>query len=163
VAVSQTGEGYMSEIYVPNSNDINEWFSEKFSILAEIVQDYDPYLELRWIPSDKRTRDDKKPYVIVDTRSNYPVLYASELDQPEQILAKIIEGDNKNGDILRKLEAQEAANKLFRYKEWLDNLEEAAAETEFLMKSPLNWINFNGKKLDDQRRVIGPAKEVKHI
>lgn len=150
-------------IYVPDTTDVSGWISEKFSILAEIVQDYDPDLELRWIPPANRTRDDKKPYVVVDTRNNKPVQYAGELDIPEDILAKIIEGDNRNGSVLIKLEAQERAHKLFVMKEWLNKMEEAAEEAAFLMKSPLNWVNFNGKKLDDQRRVIGPAKEVKHL
>jgi hypothetical protein len=150
-------------IHIPNTGDINQWISEKFSVLAEIVQDYDPYLELRWIPPDQRTRDDKKPYVVVDTRTNTPVIYASDLDIPEQILASIIEGDNKNGSILQKLEAQETAAKLFQMKEFLNRIEEAHDIAEYLVKSPLNWVTFNGKKLDDQRRVIGTAKEKKHL
>jgi hypothetical protein len=150
-------------IYVPDTNDINQWVSEKFSLLAEIVQDYDPYLELRWIPPDKRTRDDKKPYVVVDTRTNTAVIYASDLDIPQQILAQIIEGDNKSGDVLRKLEAQDTAAKLFTMKQFLNEREQAMDEARFLFQSPLNTVKFNGKKLDDQRRVIGPAVERKHL
>lgn len=150
-------------IFVPNTNNIDGWISEKFSILAEIVAEYDRNLELRWIPPNNRTRDDKKPYVVVDKRSNYPVIYASDLDIPEQILASIIEGDNKNGDVLRKLEAQEAAAKLFQYKKYLIDMEEAADEVEFMVKSPLNVLKFKGKKFDDQRRVIGPAVDRKHL
>lgn len=153
----------MSNIYIPDTDNVNQWVSEKFSILAEIVQEYDPHLELRWIPTDMRTREDKKPYVIVDTRTNYPVIYASELDIPEQILAKLIEGDNKNQNVLKTLEAQDAANKLFAMKEYLNKMEEAAEEAKFFMKSPLNWLNFNGKKFDDQRRVVGTTKEQKHL
>lgn len=150
-------------IQVPNTTDINQWISEKFALLAEIVQDYDPYLELRWIPPDKRTRDDKKPYVVVDTRNNTPVQYASDLDVPEQVLAQIIQGDNRNGSVLSKLEAYEAAHKLFLMREYLDKMEEAAEEAKFFMKSPLNWLHFNGKKFDDQRRVVGTTKEKKQL
>lgn len=149
-------------LFVPDNN-VDGWISERFSLLAEIVKDYDPALELRWIPPDKRTRDDKKPYVIVDTRTNTTVHYASELDNPEEILAKIFWADGTKHDILSRLEATEAAHQVFVAKEWLNKMEEAAEETEFFMKSPLNWINFNGKKFDDQRRVIGPAKDVKHL
>jgi hypothetical protein len=150
-------------LYIPNTQDINDWVSERFSILAEIVREYDSYLELRWIPPDKRTRDDKKPYVVIDTRTNYPVHYASELDNPEDILAKIFAGDGTKNNVLDQLEAQEAARKVFLMKEWLVKMEEAAEEAEFFMKSPLNWINFNGKKFDDQRREIGPAIDRKHL
>jgi hypothetical protein len=153
----------MPEIYIPDTNDVNQWISGKFSVLAEILQDYDSYLELRWIPTDKRTRDDKKPYVVVDTRSNTPVCYANELDIPENILAQVIQADNRQGSVLKKLEAHEAALKLFRLKEELIQREEAADEARFLMKSPLNWLRFNGKKLDDQRRPIGPAVDRKQL
>lgn len=150
-------------IHVPDTNNINEWISEKFSTLAEILKDYDPCLELRWIPYEQRTRDDKKPYVVVDIRTNAPVHYASELDIPEQILAKIIEGDNKQNNVLQKLEAQETANKLFQMKKWLDKMEEAEEIGKFFLKSPLNTLKMDGKKFDDQRRVVGPAKDVKYL
>lgn len=150
-------------LYVPNTTNANEWISERFSILAEIVQEYDPNLELRWIPPDRRTRDDKKPYVVVDKSTNTPVHYASELDNPEEVLAKIFWADNNKHNVLSRLEATEAAHQLFVMKEWMNKMEEAADEAEFFMKSPLNWINFNGKKYDDQRRLIGPAKDRKHL
>lgn len=150
-------------IYIPDTQDVNRWVSERFSILAEIVQEYDPALELRWIPPANRTRDDKKPYVVVDTRTNYPVQYASELDNPQEVLISIIQSDNRNECVLTRLEASEAANRLFQMKEWNNKLEEAYEEVKFLMKSPLNWIDFNGKKLDDQRRIIGSSKEAKHL
>lgn len=150
-------------IHVPNTGNLTDWFSKKFETLAEILKDYDQYLELRWIPPANRTRDDKKPYVVVDTRNNTPVLYASDSDIPEQILAQVIEGDNRNGSVLKKLEAYEAAHKLFVIKEHLDQMEEAADEAKFFMKSPLNTIRFKGKKFDDQRQVIGPAIDRKHL
>lgn len=150
-------------LYVPGTTSASEWISERFSILAEIVQEYDSNLELRWIPSDKRTRDDKKPYVIIDKRGDIPIHYASELDNPEEILAKIFWADATKHDILSRLEATEAAHQVFVMKEWLNRMEEAADEAHFFMKSPLNSITFNGKKFDDQRRYVGPAKDRKHL
>lgn len=147
-------------VFIPT--ETGHWVSEEFCRLSEIVRDYDPALELRWIPPENRTRDDKKPYVIVDTRHSYPVLYASELDSPSEILATLYQGDaERNGAILPRLEAMEAAARTMQLKEWQDKLEEAADEAEFVMKSPLNTIRHNGKKLDDQRRVVGPAVERK--
>jgi hypothetical protein len=48
-------------------------------------------------------------------------------------------------------------------KEYMNKMEEAADQAEFFLKSPLNWVNFNGKKFDDQRRVVGTTKEKKHL
>lgn len=152
----------MMDCFVPS--ETGQWISEKFSILAEIIQDYDHNLELRWIPSDKRTRDDRKPYVVWDTRINKPVLFAEESEIPEHILAQIFMIDNAKGDsVLKKLEAQEAAIKAFQMKEWLDKLEEAHEQAEYLLRSPLNYLKFKGKKMDDQRRIIGTAKGEKYI
>lgn len=145
--------------YIP-AND-GRWVDENFARLAEIVQDYDYYLELRWIPPDKRTRDDKKPYIIVDTRTNIPVVYANELDTPVGILAKLFDADNKNGDVLKRLEAHNAAVEIFKAKYNMDLLEMAHDKARFLFKSPLNTLTMDGKKFDDQRRQCGEAKERK--
>ncbi len=150
-------------VYIPDSNNIDGWISSKFATLAEILHDYDPYLELRWIPPDKRTREDKKPYVVIDTRSSTPVVYASELDVPEHLLAHVINVDNKTGSVLSKLESYEAAYKLFQQKEFLIRMEEAADEAQALKQSPLNRYRFKGKVLDDQRREIGTVKEKKNL
>lgn len=143
-------------VFIPTDNGY--WVDENFSRLAEIIKDYDPYLELRWIPTDKRTREDKKPYVIIDTRINQPVLYASELDSPQEILTKLFEGDNRHGDVLRRLEAANAAKEAFEMKERLEMYEELNDQTAFFVGSNKNYLNFNGKKFDSNRRVIGTTK-----
>ncbi len=149
------------DTFIPSTT--GEWVSEKYATLAEIVHDYDHNLELRWIPPDKRTRDDKKPYVIWDTVSNRPVMFAGETEIPEQILARLFTIDNVKGDVLKALEAHEAALMAFRQKEWLNRMEEAHDLAQFMHDSPLNYVKMNGKKYDDQRRVIGSARGEKHI
>jgi hypothetical protein len=134
--------------------DDGRWVDENYERLARIVKDYDEMLELRWIPPENRTRDDKKPYIVVDTRTNTPVIYASELDTPEEILAKIFDSDNKHGNVLDRIEARENAAKIFRLKEKQDILEEIEDKVKFLIDSPLNTLRMDGKKFDHQRRVI---------
>jgi len=144
-------------MFVPASD--GRWIDENFARLAEVIKDYDPSLELRWIPHDQRTRDDKEPYVIVDSRNNLPVFYASELDTPTDILAKLFEGDNKNGNVLSRLEARESAVKILEAKQRLESYEEANDVARVFMQSPLNVFKHNNKKFDEQRRFIGPAIE----
>jgi len=135
------------------------WIDENYARLAEVVKDYDPALELRWIPTDKRTRDDKKPYVIVDTRNEIPVLFANELDTPVDILAKLFEGDSSKNDVLKSLDCRNAATEVLAKKEWLEKLEESHDYAEFLIKSPLNTvIGKDGDKFDSNRRKVGTAK-----
>jgi hypothetical protein len=145
-------------------SETGEWISDKFARLNEILQDYDPHLQLKWIPPDKRTRDDKKPYVVWDTVSDKPVVFAGEWEEPYDVLATVFQADSqKNGHVLDRLTAVENAYKLTRVKEYMDTMEQAADEAKFMMKSPLNTITMHGKKFDDQRRVIGPAVERKHL
>ncbi len=139
-------------VFVPASD--NRWVDENYARLAELVQNYDPYLELRWIPPEHRTKDDKKPYVIIDTRIEHPVLFADELEKPHEILARVMQADNKHGSVLDRLELRNTALEMFRLQEQNDRLAEASEQALFMVKSPINYLKMNGKKWDDQRRVI---------
>lgn len=138
--------------YVPT--ETGHWVSEDFARLAEVVQDYDSALELRWIPPEHRTREDKEPYMIYDTRMNTVVFYASELDTPQGILEKLFRGDTAKHNVIANLEAADAAKKALEFKQKMEEYEEMADEAKFLAQSPLNTLRFNGKKLDHNRRVI---------
>lgn len=142
----------MTDIFIPTAD--GTWVSEKFERLASVINDYDHNLELRWIPPDKRTREDKHPFVIVDTRINQVVVYASELDTPEGILAKLWGIDNCKHNVLEQLEIQERAQKALEMKEWMDKKEEAIDLAFFFKQSPLHTIRHNGKKFDHNRRRI---------
>jgi hypothetical protein len=137
-------------VFIPT--DTGEWVSEEYERLARIIKDYDDMLELRWIPPQNRTREDKKPYVIVDTRSEHPVLYASELDTPTDILVNLIASDNAVGDVVDRLQVTETVIELQKRKQFLDTLEEAREETNFFINSPLHYVKHNGIKYDENRR-----------
>lgn len=139
--------------------------SSKLQRLAEIIQDYDPYLELRWIPNDKRNSSDTLPYCVVDTRlgsAAYPIFYFGETTPPEEVLAKIFQGDNSKNDVLSKVDAHNAAVEAFQLKERLDEMEEMHDQFHFLATSRSNnYVNWGrdsqtGKKirLDQNRRRI---------
>jgi len=147
------------DVYIPTPD--GQWVSEKFEQLAQTVQDYDHNLELRWIPPAHRTRDDKKPYVIWDNISNSPVLYASELDSPQDILANLFMADNvKGGNVLSRLDAHNAAAEALRLRAQLDEREAMKDKVAFLKGTPLHYIKMgrddDGKiiKMDDTRRRI---------
>lgn len=141
-------------MYVPT--ETGHWVNEQFARLAEIIHDYDPYLELRWIPPDKRTDpgDSSRPYCIVDTRSNYVVRYCSDLDDPVAVLASIFAADNRHGNVLNRIDAHNNAAEAFKLKEQMELQEQLQDEAAFLMATKKNYIKHNGKKLDDQLRVI---------
>lgn len=146
------------------SEEAGCFVSSKLQRLAEILQDYDPYLSLRWIPPNARSTEDSLPYCVVHDAPGmkpYVVKYFGELDEPEDILAGIFAGDNNNGDALKRLEAKNAAAEAFRLKDQLDAQMESADMTHFLMtsrsKNYVNWTDRNtGKKvkLDSNRRRV---------
>jgi type I site-specific restriction endonuclease len=138
--------------YIPT--ETGEWVSEHYERLARVIQDYDPHLVLAWIPPGKRTREDKNPYAVIDTRSNYVIFHASELETPEQILGRLFSADIKHGNTLDRLEAHNAAVEALKQKEWLDQLEDAADQALFMKQSHLHTLKMNGKKFDHNRRVI---------
>jgi hypothetical protein len=137
-------------VFIPTNT--GEWVDENYERLARIIKDYDSELELRWIPPANRTRNDKKPYVIVDTRSNRPVLYASELDNPTDILVSLVSSDNAQGDVVDRLEANELAIKLQQEKAWQDKLDENRDKANFLLNTPLHYARMGNVKFDENRR-----------
>lgn len=138
--------------YIPT--ETGEWVSEEYERLARVIRDYDPYLALAWIPPGKRTREDREPYAVIDTRINEIVMHATELETPESILARLFKADMLKGNVLDRLEATNSAIEAMRQKKWFDDLEDAAQEAYFLKQTPLHTVRMNGKKFDHNRRVI---------
>jgi len=137
--------------------DDGRWVSENFERLARIVQDYDPQFELRWIPPENRAtlEERAKPYVIWDTVTNSPVFFASELDSPADILEKLFLGDNTKGDVLKKIDAHNAAVQAIKMKEEMDAREEKMEYAAWLMGTEKNYITLGkGRKVDDQLRPL---------
>lgn len=137
-----------------------QWVNEHFARLAEIINEYDPALSLQWIPPGQRNEeaDRKNPYRIFDTRSNSVVMFASELDTPEGILARLWGADNTKNSVLENLDANNAASEAFRLKERMD---EDALKQDFvahLIGTKKNFINTTNPvtgekvKFDDQLR-----------
>src|SRR5690606_41763566 len=101
--------------------------------LAEILHDYDDTLSVEFIPSLERADDDAKPFRIVQTprdgRDKYVVRYLSahEMDDPQQVLLWIWEGDFRkhNPDaIFNRLEAKRIAAELLKEKGEADERDE---------------------------------------
>lgn len=135
--------------------DDGQWVNGDFERLARMVQDYDQSLQLVWIPPAARTRDDKEPYAIQDTRDMKIVFFIKETDTPVEVIERLFTGDNKHGDVLKRLEAREDAARVWKMKQDEDSMQEAAELAFFIKQSPLHTIRLNGKKFDHNRRRIG--------
>ena len=143
------------------SNQYKEFLPSKASRLAEILQDYNPYLELRFIPTARRDDTDTHPFAIWDNspwRAPYPVRHLTEreMENPQAILAWLFEGDlSKRGvsEIMAREEARKTAEKVMRAKESMDEAEarqELAAAIMTGGRDKKNAYRHNGKIFTDR-------------
>jgi hypothetical protein len=141
---------------------INEWISAEFHRLAEIIEDYDAWLELRWIPPEKRESqlDKAQCYAVVDVRTNKIVLFANELDSPTAILARLWGSDSTKGNVLSRLDAHNAAVKAMQLKEDLDKKEAELDFSLFVFNNRKNFWVHDGRKRDADFRDLGSVRKV---
>lgn len=133
------------------------WVDEQFERLARVVKDYDKGYALYWIPPAQREtlQEKQKPYVVVDERTGLPIMFASRTDTPDKILTELFLGDNSKGDVLARMEAQNAAVEALAMKEKMDIAEERQEYIAWLIGTKKNYITLpGGRKVDDQLRPI---------
>lgn len=149
----------MKDVFVP-TND-GRWVSENFARLAEVIKDYDPQFELRWIPPEQRTDpgDEQRAFCVFDLVNKKPAFYASFDATPEEILGHLFDVDNKHGDVLRRMEARNAAREALRLKAEMEVSEERQEYVAWLMGSRQNYYKLRDRrgdlrKFDDQFRRL---------
>lgn len=94
------------------------FISQKQVRINEILQDYDPSLQLQWIPPSDRSSNDLAFRVVCfpQGRPPYAVCFAEEAD--ERLLAKVFEADQANSpNKLNYIENYNKALELTRAKE----------------------------------------------
>lgn len=138
---------------------VEGWISAEFQRLAQIIEDYDSYLELRYTPPQFVTNENY-PYHIWDTRTNYVVMVVSHLDPIEDILTKLFNIDNKNGDVLKSMNAKNAAIQAVKMRKWLDEREERVDFTSFVFNNEKNYWTHDGRKRDAEFNDLGSTKKV---
>ena len=143
------------------SQEHGEFLPSKASRLAEVLRDYNPYLELRFIPRSQRDDTDTHPFAIWDLSPwrlgplglGYPVKHISEreIEDTQAILAWLFEGDlSKHGmsEIAARAKAKDAAEKLLKHKreaEIAEERQELAAELIKGGRYGLSSYRHNGK------------------
>lgn len=142
------------------SQEHGEFLSSKAARLQEVLQDYNPYLELVFVPRSKRDDTDTHPFAIRDNspwRGGYIVRHITEaeMERPDQILAWLFEGDlSKHGvsDLMARQKAREAAEQLLNLKREQDlaaERQELAAEILKGGRNKLNSYRHGGKIFTD--------------
>lgn len=122
--------------------------SAKIQRIVEAIRDYEPELDVQWIPPGART-EGQAAFAIIHRPVGHPsyVLFyvKSEEEFDERVLAKIIYNDQRNGKTatMSDLEAWEETQKRIQKQEYLDKMEEANDIAAFVAKTHLNRIRIN--------------------
>lgn len=144
--------------------------SATVSRVVEAIHDYEPLIEVQWLPPAARGKGDStKPLpafkLVYHDPNGHPftlfhVYEESEFD--ERVLMRIIANDNRHRTVSRtEYETWEETQRLMQKQKYLDELEAAADIAAHIIKSPLNkyvvdkdfiikeGIPFNAAKLKD--------------
>lgn len=130
------------DIHVPAEGGY--FVSEKHARIAEIISEYDPTLELAWIPPDKRAPGDA-PFAVIHRplgQPEYVVCYSDDVD--ENLLARVFSMDATKNDIWAQVNASQAAAEALKLKKQMEELEEANELRESIIKSPKSVYKHNG-------------------
>jgi hypothetical protein len=121
--------------------------SEKISRVVQSIKEYEPELDVQWIPPGDRSEGEAAFAIIHRPVGNaeYVMFYVQdEKDFDERVLYRIIVNDQRNGKkSLSELEAWEASQKLIAEQEYRDKLEEAHDMARFVLRSPKHKIKIN--------------------
>lgn len=124
------------------------WISDKVSRIVEVINDYDPMIEVEWISADKRLPTDPAFRLVEKTADGrkFIMFYVNtEAEFDESVLARIFNSDAmKNPLSLAAIDAKNAAVKLIKAKEQMDELEEAHDLASHIYKSPKARYRHNG-------------------
>lgn len=138
------------------------WVNSRIARIVEIIKEYDPMLEVRWLPRDKRI-DGADAFQIVDNRINRVAFSVKdEASFDETVLARIFESDmaaHSNSPLTmgQKIDALNTATKLLKLKTQNEEDEDRNDKITTILKSPMNAYTHDGYRFDkhpsDQPKV----------
>jgi len=99
--------------------------SQKQVRINEILRDYDPSLQLQWIPPNSRSHTDLAFRVVCFPNGRSPYLVCTAEEADERLLAKVFEADQANNpNKLNYIENYNKALELTRAKEAFEQRQE---------------------------------------
>jgi hypothetical protein len=122
----------------------------KYQRIAEIIADYNPELELAWIPPGQRTVFDKEPFAIFHNApgGRYMIGSFREDQMDHRIIAHLFKIDNHQTNVLSDLEAEENAKKLIALKAQMEEHEARQDFGKALIKTKKHFYRHGGKVYD---------------
>lgn len=147
-----TNDGH---IYFP-SNDGKTWISEKQRRVNEILQDFDPNLQLQWIPPGRRNEKDEPFRVVCMPVNGRPYLICTAMEADERLLATVFQSrqNSNTGNLLTWLDNYNSAKEIYNAKINHDRRQEQHEMAQAVIrnnKSSYLIKNKHGELIDLER------------
>ena len=124
--------------------------SAEHTRIAEIIHDYDPTLELAWVPPENRELNESHPFAVIHRplgSEPYIVMRLTESEVNHKVLARLWAADSKNGNILDTIEAEEAARRAVELKKQMEEAEQRKEFAAWAIKAPVG-AKHNGLRFE---------------
>lgn len=121
--------------------------SAKVSRIVEAIKDYEPNLDVQWIPPEAR-QGNQSAFVITYSPVGgrpYALFHVkTEEEFDERVLRKIIANDQRNGQVkVSDFEAWERSRELVARQEWRDQVEQMNELAASILKSNKSKYKVN--------------------
>lgn len=124
-----------------------EFVNQKVSQVVQAIKEYDPEIEVQFIPERARTNGQAAYRIIHHPLGAEPYIMfhvRRDEDMDFRILQRIIVNDQRHGTVtLSEYEAWEAAQKAVAHQAWLDHLEESNDIAAHVLKTHKNTYKVN--------------------
>jgi hypothetical protein len=140
----------------------HEWVSQEFENLAHVLNDYDHNLYLEMVPSSEWDNlvDKTKVFRVIDTARNKVVLYASAIDSPTDILARVWSMDQTHNKVVTDLDARNRAAQALLLNKHAEEMEEQKELALFIIKNKKSTWHHDGRVRVEHFRDKGPIRRI---
>lgn len=107
---------------------IGRGLSAEHTRIAELIKEYEPSLELAWVPPENRKLNEEFPFAVIHRVQGikpYVVMRLRENEVDHRVLVKLYAADGKNGNVLDNLELEEKALRQVTARKAEDEMAEA--------------------------------------
>lgn len=120
--------------------------------IAALIQDYDPRLELAWIPPEQREVNEAHPFAVLYNNPNGMqeiVFRLKENEIDHRVIKRLWENDSNTGtNVLDQIEAEENARRAVELKRQMDEAEERQELAAWMLQARPGAISPGGTKLE---------------
>jgi hypothetical protein len=130
-------------------SEVGHFVSETHRLVAEVIRDYEPTLQLVWIPPEKRSFDDNQPFALLHSPIGQTPYIVRKM-RPEEVNVDLIawlwsNDQARNArDLHGYLKARDDAEKAIMIKRHREQMDEANDVATHIIGGK-NWYKHGGK------------------